>query len=239
MPRKNLKGGASETDTQQLTFDLFIGERVVEIPLAELHEPDPHPFLVQDDDAMTALVESIRQYGVREPGLARPRADGGYELLCGNRRRRACEIIGLAVLPVIIRNLSDLDAATAMADSNLLQREKLLFSEKAWAYRVKMEALNHTGIKAEQHSVEVIVEQTGESRNQIFRLIRLTELVDVILHKVDARELAFNTGVELSYLDYDEQFIVADTMAKHDVRPSLSQAVRFKQLKKDGKVTPR
>jgi ParB family chromosome partitioning protein len=186
---------------------------------------------------MTALVESIKQYGVREPGLARPRTDGGYELLCGNRRKRACQIIGLTVLPVIIRELDDQSAAVAMIDSNLQQREKLLFSEKAWAYRLKMEALNHNGIKAEQHSVDVITEQTGDSRNQVFRLIRLTELVEVILNKVDARELAFNTGVELSYLDYNEQFAVADIMEKHGVKPSLSQAVRFKQLKKDGKLT--
>ena len=238
MAQKIPKGDASRTDNRQLTLDFYCGERVTDISLSELNEPDPHPFLVQDDDAMDALVESIRQYGVREPGLARPRVDGGYELLCGNRRKRACQIIGLTTLPVIIRELDDQAAAIAMVDSNLQQREKLLFSEKAWAYRVKMEALNHNGVKAEQHSVDVIIGQTGESRNQIFRLIRLTELVDVILNKVDARELAFNTGVELSYLDYKEQFIIADAMEKHGIKPSLSQAVRFKQLKKDGKLTP-
>ena len=237
MASKSKKGGISEPDPRQLTLDFFSGERVTEIPITELHEPDPHPFLIQDDEAMDALVDSIKQYAVREPGLARPRADGGYELLCGNRRKRACEIIGLATLPVIIRELDDQAATIAMCDSNLQQREKLLFSEKAWAYRMKMEALNHNGKKAERHSADIIVAETGDSRNQIFRFIRLTELVDVILNKIDTRELAFNTGVELSYLTYDEQFIVADVMEKYGVKPSLSQAVRFKQLKKDGKLT--
>ncbi|GHV13477.1 hypothetical protein FACS1894219_08330 [Clostridia bacterium] len=238
MSQKSQKGGANKTDNRQLTFDFFTGERVTEIPLAELHAPDPHPFLVKDDDAMSLLVESVRQYGVREPGLVRLRTEGGYELLCGNRRKRACEIAGLTAMPVIVRELNDSQAAIAMVDSNLQQREKLLFSEKAWAYRLKMEALNHNGVKAEQNSVDILVEQTGDCKNQIYRLIRLTELVDVILNKVDARELAFNTGVELSHLSYDEQFIVADAMENHGVRPSLSQAVRFKQLKKDGKLTP-
>ncbi|MDR1538339.1 MAG: ParB/RepB/Spo0J family partition protein [Clostridiales bacterium] len=238
MSRKIQNGGAPESDNRQLTLNLFCGGRVTEIPLAELHEPDPHPFLVRDDDAMGLLAESVRQHGVREPGLARPRSEGGYELLCGNRRKRACEIAGLPALHVIVRDLDDQAAAIAMVDSNLQQREKLLFSERAWAYRVKMEALNHSGLKAEQNSVDVLNGQTGESRNQIFRLIRLTELVDPILDRVDARELAFNTGVELSYLSYDEQFIVADAMDRHGVKPSLSQAVRCRQLKKDGKLTP-
>jgi ParB family chromosome partitioning protein len=214
------------------------GDSITEVPLDELHEPDCHPFQVNNDDAMTALVESVKQYGVREPGLVRPHPDGGYELLCGNRRKMACQLAGLATLPVIIRELSDDDAAIAMVDSNLQQREKLLFSEKAWAYRVKMEALNHKGVKGENHSVEIITAQTGDSRNTIFRLIRLTELVEVLLDKVDAREIAFNPAVELSYLSYDEQFAVVNAMAQRDVKPSLSQAVRFKKLKQDGKLTP-
>ena len=214
------------------------GDVIAEIPLAELHEPDCHPFQVNNDDAMTTLVDSIKQYGVREPGLARPRTDGGYELLCGNRRKMACQLAGLATVPVIIREMSDDDAAIAMVDSNLQQREKLLFSEKAWAYRVKMEALNHKGVKGESHSVEVITAQTGDSRNTVFRLIRLTELVEALLNKVDAREIALNPAVELSHLNYDEQFAVVECMAKYDVKPSLSQAVRLKKLKLDGKLTP-
>jgi len=213
------------------------GERINEIALTELHAPDCHPFHVNDDEAMTLLADSIREFGVREPGLVRPKTDGGYELLCGNRRRRACEIVGIATMPVIIRELSDDDAAIAMVDSNLQQREKLLFSEKAWAYKMKLEALNHKGIKAECHSADIIATQTGDNKCKVFKTIRLTELIEILLDKVDARDLAFNTAVELTYLDYKEQFVVADVMAKYDVKPSLSQAVRFKKLKQAGKLT--
>jgi ParB family chromosome partitioning protein len=213
------------------------GERVTEVALKELHAPDCHPFRVSDDEAMALLAESIREFGVREPGLARPKTDGGYELLCGNRRRRGCEIVGLVTMPVIIRDLSDDDAAIAMVDSNLQQREKLLFSEKAWAYKMKLEALNHKGVKADCHSADIIASQTGDSKCKVFKIIRLTELVETLLDKVDARELAFNTAVELTYLTYDEQFIVADAMAKYEVNPSLSQAVRFKKMKQAGTLT--
>jgi ParB family chromosome partitioning protein len=214
------------------------GDKISEVTLDQLHAPDSHPFQVNNDDAMTALVESVKQYGVREPGLARPHPDGGYELLCGNRRKMACELAGLPTLPVIVRELSDDDAAIAIVDSNLQQREKLLFSEKAWAYRLKMEALNHKGVKGECHSHEILAAQTGESKNQIFRLMRLTELVDALLDKVDAHNIAFNPAVELSYLSYDEQFEVISAMEKYDVKPSLSQAVRFKKLKQGGKLAP-
>ena len=237
MPEKSHIADVCKPISIEHTVNKFSVERVTMLPLAELHEPDPYPFQVQDDNAMTTLVESVKQYGVREPGLARPNAEGGYELLCGNRRKRACEILGLTAMPVIVRELDDQTAAVAMIDSNLQQREQLLYSEKAWAYRVKMEALNHSGVKAEQNSIDILVEQTGESKNQIYRLIRLTELVDVLLDKVDAHELAFNTAVEFSYLSYEEQFIVADCMAKYDVRPSLSQAIRLKNLKKEEKLT--
>ncbi|MDR1246711.1 MAG: ParB/RepB/Spo0J family partition protein [Clostridiales Family XIII bacterium] len=213
------------------------GERIVELPLAELHPPEFHPFQVKRDEAMERLVWSVKQHGVREPGLARPRAAGGYELLCGNRRKLACEIAGTPTLPVIIREMSDEAAAIAMVDSNLQQREKLLPSEKAWAYRIKMEALNHSGIKGEYYSFEVMVAQTGESKNQIYRLIQLTKLVDALLDKVDARGLAFNPAVELSYLSYDEQHLVAEAMERHGVRPSLSQTVRLKKLKQAGTLT--
>jgi ParB family chromosome partitioning protein len=213
------------------------GDSITEVPLDELYEPDSHPFQVKNDDAMIALADSVRQYGVREPGLARPHPDGGYELLCGNRRKMACQLAGLSTLPVIIRELSDDDAAIAMVDSNLQQRETLLPSEKAWAYRVKMEALNHKGVKGENHSAETISVQTGDSRNTIFRLIRLTELAAVLLRKVDTREIAVNPAVELSYLSCGEQLAVADAMAEYDIKPSLSQTVRLKKLKQDGKLT--
>jgi len=213
------------------------GERVTEVALNELHEPDCHPFHVNDDEAMTLLSDSIREFGVREPGLARPRADGGYELLCGNRRKRACEIVGLATMPVIIRELDDDSAAIALVDSNLQQREKLLYSEKAWAYKMKLDALKHKGVKSDCHSADEIATQTGDNKCKVFRIIRLTELVEPLLDKVDARELAFNTAVELTYLEYKEQFAVIDAMAKHGVKPSLSQAVRFKKMKQVGTLT--
>ena len=180
------------------------GERVTEVALGELHAPDCHPFHVNNDEAMTLLADSIREFGVREPGLARPRTDGGYELLCGNRRKRACQIVGLATMPVIIRELDDDNAAIAMVDSNLQQREKLLYSEKAWAYKMKLDALNHKGIKSDCHSADEIASQTGDNKCKVFRIIRLTELVEPLLDKVDAHELAFNTAVELTYLTYNE-----------------------------------
>jgi ParB family chromosome partitioning protein len=182
-------------------------------------------------------VESVRQFGVREPRLARPLTDGGYELLCGNRRKRACQIVGLTVMPVIVREMDDSQAVIAMVDSNLFHRERILPSEKAFAYKMKLDALNHNGVKADRHSCEIVSEQTGESVTQLFRFIRLTELVEVLLDKADARELALTTAVELSYLSYDEQLIVADCMDKYVIKPSLSQAVRLKKLKQDGTLT--
>ena len=213
------------------------GECIVEIPLTDLYPPDFHPFNVTDDEAMNRLVKSVKQYGVREPGLARPREGGGYELLAGNRRKRACELANKPALPVVIRDMDDDNAAIAMVDSNLEQRETLLYSEKAWAYRVKLEALNHKGVKGDGLSVDVLVEQTGESKNQIFRLIRLTELVLDLLDMVDTKKLAFNPAVELSYLSLKEQALVVDAMAKHEAKPSLSQAVRLKKAKQEGKLT--
>ncbi|MCL2853950.1 MAG: chromosome partitioning protein ParB, partial [Defluviitaleaceae bacterium] len=157
---------------------------------------------------------------------------------CGNRRKRACELAGIPAMPVIIRDLDDNSAALAMVDSNLEQRDKLLYSEKAWAYRIKMDALNHNGIKGDMLSVEVLVEQTGESKNQIFRLVRLTELIVTLLDKVDARQLSFNPAVELSYLAQVEQSAVASAMEEYCVKPSLSQAARLKKMSKDGALTP-
>jgi len=211
--------------------------RITEIPLAELYPPDFHPFEVKDDPAMSRLVRSVKRYGVREPGLARPRAEGGYELLAGNRRKRACELAGIAAMPVIIREMDDDSAAIAMVDSNLEQRESLLFSEKAWAYRTKLEALNHKGIKGDGLSVDILCEQTGESKNQIFRLVRLTELVPDLLDKVDAKQLPFAPAVEWSYLIRVEQATVVSAMAKYAVKPSLSQAVRLKKLSQSGELT--
>ena len=213
------------------------GERVVQIPLVELYAPEFHPFQVNDDDAMHRLAESIKEYGVREPGLARPRVDGGYELICGNRRKRACELADVAVMPVVIREMTDDLATIVMVDSNLEQRDRILPSEKAWAYKVMMEALNHNGVKSEIHSYEIMVERTGVKKTQIFRIIRLTELIVTLLDKVDENQLAFNPAVELSYLSVAEQTAVADAMVAHSVKPSLSQAVRLKKMKQGGKLT--
>lgn len=213
------------------------GECVVEIPLSELYPPEIHPFQVNDDESMKRLVRNIKQYGVREPGLTRPREDGGYELLCGNRRKRACELAGINTMPIIVRELDDDNAVIAMVDSNLEQREKLLFSEKALAYRLKLEALNHNGIKGDMLSVDVLVEQTGESKNQIFRLIRLTELIAALIDKVDMKQLSFNPAVELSYLSQIEQTAVASAMDKYGAKPSLSQAQRLKKMKQSDELT--
>ncbi|GHV47138.1 hypothetical protein FACS189499_04110 [Clostridia bacterium] len=210
---------------------------ITEIPLDKLHEPDCHPFQVNDDEAMNTLVESVKQYGVREPGLARPRANGGYELLCGNRRKRACELANINSMPIIIRKMDDDEATIAMIDSNLQQRERILPSEKAWAYKLKMEALNHSGVKADKLSCEIMAEQTGESASQIFRFIRLTELIVDLIDKVDTKQIAFNPAVELSYLSIVEQTAVANAMEKYQIKPSLSQAVRLKKLKQTGELT--
>ena len=236
---KNKVGNIALTGFEDL-FNVGVqdgAERIAEIALTELFPPDFHPFNVVNDDAMKNLAESIRLYGVREPGLARKRDGGGYELLSGNRRKMACEIAGLETMPVIVRSMNDDDAAIAMVDANLQQREKLLYSEKAWAYRVKLEALDHNGVKGEQHSYEIIRAQTGDSKNQIFRFVRLTELVPDLLDKADNRQIAFNAAVELSYLSRHEQAVVADCMAKYDCKPSLSQAVRLKKLKQAGTLT--
>jgi ParB family chromosome partitioning protein len=212
-------------------------EGITQIPICDLYPPEFHPFQVNDDEAMNRLTESVKQYGVREPGVARPRASGGYELLCGNRRKRACELAGINTMPIIVNELGDNDAAIVMVESNLQQREKLLHSERAWAYRVMMEALNHNGVKSESHSYELIVERTGIKKSQLFRIIRLTELITALSDRVDSNKLALNPAVELSYLSVQEQTAVVDAMERHETKPSLSQAVRLKKMKKDNKLT--
>jgi ParB family chromosome partitioning protein len=228
-----------QTDDECIDIDTLY-EKIIEIPLTDLYSPEFHPFQVNDDESMEILVKSVKQYGVREPGLARSREDGGYELLCGNRRKRACELAEIPAMPVIVREFDDDNAVIAIVDSNLERRDKLLYSEKSWAYRVKLEALNHRGAKSDTHgelSVDILCEQTGESKNTIFRLVRLTELIADLIDKVDAGKLAFNPAVELSYLSIVEQTAVAEGMAKYDVKPSLSQAVRMKKMKQSGELT--
>jgi ParB family chromosome partitioning protein len=212
-------------------------KRITQIPLNKLHPPEFHPFQIYDDESMRRLTESIKASGVIEPGLVRLRADGNYELLCGNRRKRACELAGITTMPVIIRKLDDTEATLAMIDSNLEQRETILPSERAWAYRIMMETLNHNGIKGENHSYEIFAERTGIKKTQLFRIIRLTELITALIDMVDATQLAFNPAVELSYLSVPEQSQVAKAMSAHETKPSLSQAKRLKELKKNGKLT--
>jgi len=241
MPRKQTTVGnlalAGYEDIFNVGAGNEAGERVVPIPLPELYPPEFHPFQINDDEAMYRLAESVKKYGVREPGLVRPRVDGGYELVCGNRRKRACEIAEIKDMPVIIRELDDDLATLIMVDSNLEQREKILPSERAWAFKMMMDALNHNGVKSDSHSYEIMVERTGIKKSTIFRIIRLTELIVALADKVDANQLAFNPAVELSYLTQKEQTAVAEAMAVQGVKPSLSQAVRLKKLKQDGKLT--
>jgi ParB family chromosome partitioning protein len=213
------------------------GEQIVQIPLEELFPPEFHPFQVNDDEAMYRLAVSVKNEGVREPGIARPRAGGGYELLVGNRRKRASEIAGRTTMPVIIRELNDDQAVILMVNSNLEQRDSLLPSERAWAYRMMMEALNHNGVKGEQHAFEILTERTGIKKSQLFRFIRLTELIAALIDMVDARQLSFTSAVELSYLSIAMQTAVADAMAKHETKPSQSQALRLKKLSQDGALT--
>jgi len=224
-------------------------EKIVEIPLAELHPFKDHPFKVIDNEAMFDTAESIKQYGVLVPAIARPREDGGYELVSGHRRKRACELASLESMPVIIRNLDDDAATIIMVDSNL-QRENILPSERAFAYKLKLSAMKRqAGRPAKENgsqvgnnlsgkkSSELLAEQTGESKNQIFRYIRLTELVPELLSMVDEKKIAFNPAVELSYLKSDEQLLLIDAMDTEQATPSLSQAQRLKKFSAEGNCT--
>jgi len=212
-------------------------ENIVHMRLDELHPPEFHPFHLKDDGTMQNLAENIKENGVLIPGIIRGRTEGGYELVVGNRRKRACELAGLSTMPVIIREMDDDTAAIVMVDTNLEQREKLLPSERAWAYWVKMQALGHKGIKGEKQSVDILVEQTGEKRSQIFRFIRLTELIVEFVDMVDAKQLAFNPAVELSYLSKSEQKAVLSAMGDYGIKPSHAQALHLKKLKKTGELT--
>ena len=244
MPRNQTSGNlafASYDDIFNVGRNNVDGECIEMIPLYELYPPEFHPFLVRDDEAMQNLVESISSHGVLVPALARPRAEGGFELVAGNRRKRACELSGRKTMPVLVRDMDDDEAAIIIADTNLQQREILLPSEKAWAYRLKLEALNHRGSKSDtpgQLSVEILCEQTGDSRNTVFRLVRLTESVPDLSDRVDAKKLAFTPAVELSYLTRSEQAAVVDCMMRYEVRPSLSQAQRMKKASQENVLTP-
>lgn len=204
-----------------------------------------HPYKVRDDEAMHDMAESVKQYGVLSPAIARPLPEGGYELVSGHRRKRACELAGLETMPVIVRELDDDAAAILVVDSNL-QREGLLPSERAFAYKLKLEALRHQGERTDLTSRQVVDklkaadrvgEDVGESARQVQRYIRLTELIPPLLDMVDERKIAFNPAYELSFLKQDEQRLLLDAMDSEQATPSLSQAQRLKQFSQRGELT--
>ena len=220
-------------------------ERVQEIPLDQLKPFRNHPFKVRDDQRMLDTVDSIREYGVLVPAIARPDPEGGYELISGHRRKRGCEMAGLQTMPVIIRNLDDDTAVLVMVDSNI-QREELLPSERAFAYKMKLEALKHQGARMDLTSCQVgtklradekLAESVNESARTVQRFIRLTELISELLDMVDERKLAFNPAVEVSYLKRDEQRMLLEAMDAEQTTPSLSQAQRLKKFSQEGRLT--
>ena len=219
-------------------------EKVREIPLAELHPFKNHPFKVLDDESMQRTVESIARFGVLSPAIARPSPDGGYELIAGHRRHHACELVGMETMPVIVRELDDDAATILMVDSNL-QRETILPSERAFAYKMKLEAIKHQGMRsdltstqvAQKLSVQQVGDEAGVSKDTVRRFIRLTELIPELLDMVDQKQIAFNPAVELSFLKPDEQKQLLEAMDYAQATPSLSQAQRLKKYSQEGKCT--
>ena len=213
-------------------------EKVQNIPLEDLQPFENHPYKVADDEEMKQMIESIERVGTISPALARPLDNGKYELISGHRRMAACKALGLETMPVIIRDMSDDEAVITMADANL-QRETILPSEKAFAYKMKMEALKHQGRTSGQLVQKWSRENISdtESGRQVQRFIRLTELIPQLLEMVDEKKIAFNIGVELSYLQKDEQKDLLETIESEDCTPSLSQAQRMKKLSQAGELS--
>ena len=223
--------------TQEMRDDAKL-ERVQNIPLFKLHPFKDHPFKVQNNKEMERMIESIRKVGAITPALARPLPDGGYELISGHRRLAACQVLGIETMPVIIREMTDDEAVIAMVDANL-QRETILPSEKAFASKMKLEAIKHQGITSSQVgkkllSIEKVGEDNGESRNQVHRYIRLTYLIPELLSMVDENKMAFNPAVEISYLEQSEQRVLLDAMELNDCTPSHAQSIRLKKLSQEG-----
>ena len=217
-------------------------EQVQQIPIGELFPFKDHPFKVLDDESMQRTVESVEQYGVLSPLIARPRSEGGYEIISGHRRQHAAQLAGLDVLPVIVRQMDDDAAVLLMVDSNL-QRENILPSERAFAYKMKLEALKNQGARSDLTSAQlgrkletadIVGQESGDSRNQVRRFIRLTNLVPELLDMVDEKKIAFNPAVELSYLDESQQRDFLEAMNDTQNAPSLSQAQRLKKLAQEG-----
>ena len=221
-------------------------EKIQEIPLSELHPFKNHPFKVKDDEAMMETADSIKQYGVLVPAIARPDPEGGYELVAGHRRHRASELAEKETMPVIVRDLDDDAATIIMVDSNL-QRESLLPSERAFAYKMKLEAVKHQGTRTDltsrqvgeksQTSIQKVADQAGESQRQVQRYIRLTELIPELMDMVDEKKIALNPAYELSFLKKEEQVDLLDAMDSEQATPSLSQAQRLKKYSQEGHLT--
>ena len=223
-------------------------EKVVTLNPADISDFPNHPFKVKQDEAMAEMVDSVKQYGVLVPALVRPKADGGYEMVAGHRRKCAATLAGITEMPCIVRNLSDDEATIIMVDSNL-QRETILPSEKAFAYKMKLEAMKRQGQRSDltsaplepklkgSRSNEELAASSPDSRSQIQRYIRLTELIPPVLDMVDSGKIAFRPAVELSYLSKEQQQSLYDTMECEDCTPSLAQAIKMKEFSRDGKLT--
>ena len=223
-------------------------EKVVTLNPAEISDFPNHPFKVKQDDDMAEMVESIKKYGVLVPALVRPKKDGGYEMVAGHRRKFAASLAGIAEIPCIVRSLTDDEATIVMVDSNL-QREKILPSEKAFAYKMKLDAMKRQGERTDLTSspldnklrgitsAQQVSQKSGDSQPQIYRYIRLTELIPSVLQMVDDGKIAFRPAVELSYLSKEQQKALYSTMECEDCTPSLAQAIKMKEFSKDGKLT--
>ena len=219
--------------------------QIREIPLAELHEFRNHPFKILDDDKMAEMVDSIRQYGVLVPGIVRERAEGGYEIVAGHRRKHASELAGKETMPVIVQELDDDEATIIMVDSNI-QREELLPSERAWAYKLKLDAMKRQGARTDLTSAQVgpkltaaekIAENSPDSKSQIKRFIRLTELLPELMDMVDAKKIALNPAYELSFLTKEEQAILLEVIRGENISISLLQAGQLKKLSQENNLT--
>ena len=220
-----------------------MNETIKDIPLGELHPFPDHPFGVRDDESMAQTVESIREYGVLVPAIARPREDGGYEIIAGHRRKHACELAGLTTMPVIVRDIDRNTATIMMVDSNL-QRENILPSERAKAYKMKLEAIKRQGKRhdltstqpVQKLSVEQVAEDAGTSREQIRRYVRLNELEPELMQLVDEGKIGMTPAVEISYLKPEEQKLLIETIDSEQATPSFSQAQRMRRLSQEGKL---
>ena len=235
--------------TTQEERDYAVAEKVQEIDISKISNFPDHPFKVNDDEKMQDMVKSIKEYGVILPVIVRPKEDGTYEMISGHRRKRACELAGVKQIRCIVKNLSDDEATILMVDSNI-QREEILPSEKAFAYKMKLEAMKHQGknididdnetsrpLDGKLESAEIMGQEVGESARTIQRYIRLTKLIPELLDEVDSKRIAFRPAVELSYLSDENQYVVLNKLEFDEVSPSLSQAIILKKMEQEGTIT--